>query len=673
MFHPHHPHHPAPLFCACFGADGGGRFTGPPDGAPPLRFQDDLFRATNAEWLSINVIPPDKPRFGTFVQLRDLTQQQVREIVESLAQTPQAFSAASVEGQISAFYRAYLDTDRINALGLRPLTGLLADIDAIENPHDLSRWFGSRQGHLDTPVSLYVLPDFKEPGIYRPLTWQGGLGLPNRDYYLNGSDPRIEQALSAYSTYLTTLATLCGIDDAPRAAKRVLDVEQRIAALHWTPVDNRDPLKLYNPMTLAQLSASAPGLDWRAFLEAAGLGQIDRLTVSQPGAVIGIARLFSDVPIADWKLYARLHTLDHAASVLPRPYREAQFAFRGTALSGATSEKPRWQAGIEELNRALGDAVGQLYVARHFSALHRSRLEGMVANLMAAYSESIEELTWMTPATKAEAQLKLASFTTKIGCPDKWRDVSDLVMLPGDAFGNAQRAADFEWQRQAARACGPVDRDEWTMTPQTVNAHYNPSMNEIVFPAAILQPPLFDPQADDAFNYGAIGAVIGHEISHGFDDQGSRFDGAGMLRDWWSKGDRRSFEAIGNRLVAQYETYEPLPGHRLNGRLTLGENMADVAGLQVAYKAYRRSLRDDIPAPEGGATAAQRFFIGWACVWRDLVREEHTLQLLMTDPHSPGDLRANGAAVNHDGFHDAFQTRPGDGMFRSVEERIRVW
>ena len=670
---PHHPRHSAGLFCACFGADGAGRFTGPPDGVPRLRFQDDLFRATNVEWLSTTQIPPDKSRFGTFVQLADLTQEQVRGIVESLEEMPQAGSATSVEGKVRAFYRAYLDTARIDALGLGPLTGLLADIDAIESPRDLARWFGSRQGQLDTPVSLYVLPDFKEPGIYRPLTWQGGLGLPNRDYYLNEADPQVGQARSAYSTYLTTLATLCGIDNAPGVAQRVLDLEQRIAALHWDEVDNRDPLKLYNPMTLAQLSASAPGLDWPAFFEAAGLAHIDRLTVSQPSAVRGIARLFSEIPIADWKLYARLHVLDHASSMLPRPYREAQFAFRGTALSGATSEKPRWQAGITELNHALGDAVGQLYIARHFSALHRARLEGLVANLMAAYSESIEKLTWMTPATKAEAQRKLASFTTKIGYPDKWRDLSGLVVVPGDAFGNAERAAEFEWQRQAARACGPVDSAEWNMTPQTVNAHYNPSMNEIVFPAAILQPPLFDPQADDAFNYGAIGAVIGHEISHGFDDQGSRFDGAGMLRDWWSTNDRRAFEAIGSRLVAQYEAYEPLPGHRLNGRLTLGENMADVAGLQVAYKAYRRSLREDLSTPVGGATGSQRFFIGWARVWRDLVREEHTLQLLMTDPHSPADLRANGAAVNHDGFHEAFQTRPGDGMFRPAGERIRVW
>ena len=673
MLNPHHPRHFAGLFCACFGADSAGRSTGPPDGAPPMRFQDDLFRATNAEWLSTAQIPPDKSRFGTFIQLADLTQQQVREIVESLEEAPQASLATRVEGQVSAFYRAYLDTARIDALGLDPLAGLLSEIDAIASPHDLARWFGSRQGQLDTPISLVVLPDFKEPEIYRPLTWQGGLGLPDRDYYLNQSDPQLGRARAAYSTYLVTLAMLCGIDDAPSAAQRVLDLEQQIAALHWEQVDNRDPLKLYNPMTPEQLSASAPGLDWTAFLEAAGLGHIDRLSVSQPSAVTGIARLFAEIPIADWQLYARLHVVDQACSVLPRPYREAQFAFRGTALSGATSEKPRWQTSIAELNRALGDAVGRLYVARHFSALHRTRLEGLVANLMAAYRESIDALTWMTPATKAEAQGKLASFTTRIGGPDKWRDVSGLVMVPGDAFGNVQRAAKFEWQRQAARACGPVDSGEWAMTPQTVNAHYNPSKNEIVFPAAILQPPLFDPQADDAFNYGAIGAVIGHEISHGFDDQGSRFDGDGMLRDWWNSDDRRAFEAIGNQLVVQYDAYEPLPGHRVNGRLTLGENMADVAGLQVAYKAYRRLLREDFSAPVGGTTGAQRFFIGWARVWRALVRDEHALQLLLTDPHSPADLRANGAAVNHDGFHEAFQTQPGDGMFRPVGERVRVW
>lgn len=669
----HRLRHFADIFCSCFGADSDELGSWPPEGVPPPRFQDDLFRAVNAEWLATSQVPPDKPRFSTFIQLRDTTQQQVREIVEALAQSPEACLAAGIEGKVSAFYCAYLDTERIDALGLGPLNGMLADIDAIESSHDLARWFGSHQGLLDTPVSLYVLPDFKEPGTYRPLTWQGGLGMPNRDYYLNESDPKIEHVRSAYLAYLTNLAGLCGIDNPADTAQRVLQVEQRIAALHWTPVDNRDPLKLYNPMTLDELSTSAPGLDWRAFLEAAGLAHIDRLTVSQPSAVSGIARLFCEIPIADWRLYARLHIIDQKCSVLPGPYRAAQFAFRGTALSGATSEKPRWQAGIEELNRTLGDAVGQLYVDRHFSALHRVQLEGLVGNLMAAYRESIAELTWLTPATKAEAQRKLASLTAKIGCPDKGRDISDLVVVPGDAFGNAQRAAEFEWQRQTARACGPIDRAEWTLTPQTVNAHYNPSMNEIVFPAAILQPPLFDPQADDAYNYGAIGAVIGHEISHGFDDQGSRFDGAGMLRDWWGSADREAFEAISRRLVAQYEEYEPLPGQRLNGRLTLGENMADLAGLQVAYKAYRRSVGEDVAVPECGTTGAQRFFIGWARVWRDLVREEHALQLLMTDPHSPADLRANGAVVNHDGFHEAFQTRPGDGMFRAVGERIRIW
>jgi putative endopeptidase len=638
---------------------------------PAVRPQDDLFRAVNGGWLQATEIPADKADFGSFVQLRDLSDARVRALVDELARQPHA--PGSVEQKVGDFYASYLDTAAIDKAGLAPVKPLLAEIDAIRTKGQLARWMGQAQGRIGTPVQLDVLPDFKQPTVNRAITWQGGLGLPDRDYYLKKDDARLALAKAAYETYLKTLATLAGLKPAAASAARVLALEQRIAELHWDKVDNRDPVKIYNPGTVAELARSAPGLDWAAFLKAAGLPAIDRLSNSQPSATAGIAALIASVPLADWKLYFKLHTLDEAAPVLPAAFRDARFAFRGTALTGAKEPKPRWQQAVNELDGALGEAVGELYVARHFPADHKARMQALVSNLLASYRDSIDGLRWMSPATQAQAQDKLSKYTTKIGYPDRWRDYSRLQQRSGDALGNVLRAGRFEWERVAAKAGQKVDRGEWGMTPQTVNAYYNPLLNEIVFPAAILQPPFFDMAADDAANYGAIGAVIGHEISHGFDDQGSRFDGDGALRNWWTDEDRKAFEAATARLVSQYEAYEPLPGQHLNGKLTLGENIADLSGLQIAYKAYQRSLQGR-PAPLiDGTTGAQRFFIGWSRVWRAKRREERTLQLLTVDPHSPNEFRANGAAMNHDAFHEAFDTRPGDRMYKPPQERIRLW
>ena len=638
---------------------------------PAVRVQDDLFRAVNGGWLKATEIPADKPEVGTFIELRDLSDRRVRAIVDELA--TQKHPAGSVQQKVGVFYASYLDTDAIDQAGLAPLQPLLAEIDQISTALQLAQWQGRQQGRLNTPLALWVMADFKQPTLNRAITWQGGLGLPDRDYYLKPDDSRLAKARAAYETYLVTLATLAGEKEPADVARRALAIEQRIAELHWDKVANRDPVKLYNPMTPDALAKAAPGLDWAAFLQAAGLVGVDRLSVSQPSTTIGIAKLMADVPLADWKLYFKLLTLDEAAPLLPRAWRDAHFAFHQAALTGATAQKPRWQQAITELNGALGEAVGQVYVARHFPPAQKARMQQLVANLLASYRESIDGLGWMGPATKAQAQAKLAKYVSKIGYPDTWRDYGALVVRGGDALGNAQRSAQFEWQRVAAKAGQPVDRAEWGMTPQTVNAYYNPSANEIVFPAAILEPPFFDMAADDASNYGAIGAIIGHEISHGFDDQGSQFDGDGLLRNWWTDADRQAFDAIGARLVTQYEGYQPLPGKPLNGKLTLGENIADLSGLQVAYKAYQRSLNGQ-PAPVlGGYSGAQRFFLGWSQAWREKVRDERALQLLTADPHSPPEFRANGAAVNHDGFHDAFGTRAGDKMFKPSAERIRIW
>ena len=671
----HHRNHPSRLFCACFGAAGGGGFD--LSGADPaVRFQDDLFRAANGGWLAGTEIPADKSRYGAFSELGDLSDQRLRDILDELAADPPA--DGSDAARVAAFFAAYLDTAAIEQAGLSVIQPQLAEIDAISNAVQLAQWQGRMQGLLDTPVALWVMADFKQPDVNRALTWQGGLGLPDRDYFLLEGDARMAEARAAYAVYLTELARLSGQPEPAQAAATVLAIEHRIALLHWDKVENRQPVKLYNPRTLAALMEEAPGFDWAAFLEAAGLLGEGGLTVSisQPSTVIGLARLFEQVPLADWKLYFKLHLLDQSAPLLPLAFRAAHFAFRGLALTGATTEQPRWQQAIAALNRALGETVGKLYVARHFTPEHKARMQLLVENLLAAFRVSIANLAWMSPQTQALAQDKLSKYTTKIGYPDHWRDDSGWTVETGDALGNVQRAARFEWQRLAAKAGQPVDRREWGMTPQTVNAYYNPSLNEIVFPAAILQPPFFDMAADDASNYGAIGAVIGHEISHGFDDQGSQFDGDGVLCNWWTEADRQAFDAVTTQLVAQFERYQALPGKTLNGRLTLGENIADLSGLQIAFRAFQASQRAHPSQPAAaveGYSGEQRFFIAWARVWREKVRAERALQLLTTDPHSPAAFRANGAAINHDGFHAAFETQPGDAMFKPVAERLRIW
>ncbi len=635
-----------------------------------VRVQDDLFRAANGSWISKTQIPADKPEYGSFIELRDLSDQRVRVIVDELGTQPQ--KPGSVEHKIAAFYGAYVDTAGIDRAGLKPAQAMLDSIAAIQSRADLARWLGQAQGQIDTPIGLWVMPDFKDPSTNLALTWQGGLGMPDRDYYLKDDD-RLVKARAAYTDYLTQLASLAGQKAPKEVAHQVLALETRIAQAHWDKVENRDPVKIYHPMKPGEMAKLAPGFDWAAFMTAGGLTGIDRISVSQPSAATAIAKLLAEVDLAQWRQYLTLRVLDENAEVLPKAFRDARFAFKGKALTGTSEDKPRWKKGIDEVNGALGEALGQVYVARYFPAGDKARMTELVANLMAAYGSSIDGLTWMTPATKAAAKVKLSKYTLKIGYPDKWRDYSALEARAGDAFGNRARSGRFEWQRIAARAGKPVDRAEWGMTPQTVNAYYNPSLNEIVFPAAILQPPFFDVTADDAVNYGAIGAIIGHEISHGFDDQGSKFDGDGKLRNWWTDADRKAFEAIGAKLVAQYEKYEPIPGKTLNGKLTLGENIADLSGLQIAYKAYERSLGGK-PAPVlDGYTGEQRFFLGWSQAWRAKVRDERAMQLLTVDPHAPPQFRANGSAVNHDGFHEAFGTKPGDAMYKPAAERIRIW
>ena len=637
---------------------------------PSVRPQDNLFLAVNGQWLKTTPIPADKSAYGISQELSDRADARVRAICEELGEGKAA--PGSAEQKVGAYYRSFVDVAAIDAAGLAPLAPWLAQVDAVTSTDELAALWGRWQGVVATPMAAAVGADPKEPGINRALAYQSGLGLPDRDYYLK-RNPNFDKARAAYITYLETLLRLSGDALAVPHAKAVFALETQLARAQWSKLDSQDAIKTYNPMTVPTLARRAPGLDWAVFFRGAAMPQLDRLSVQQPSYARALARLVQRTPLATWRLYQRVRLFDSSAVVLPQPWREAAFALRGKALQGQEQDEPRWQKGTQAIDAALGEAVGQVYVARHFPPEAKARMQDMVANLFTAYGESIDHLSWMTPATKVRAREKLAKYMVKIGYPDTWRDYSRLEVRDGDALGNLARAGRFEHERLAAQVGKPVDRGEWDMTPQTVNAYYNPSLNEIVFPAAILDVPFFDMTADDAANYGATGSTIGHEISHGFDDQGSQYDGDGRLLNWWTRADRKAFEALGEKLVKQFNAYEPVPGHRINGRLTLGENIADLSGLEIAYKAYRLSLKGKEAPVIDGLTGDQRFFMAWAISWREKMRDDRVVELLTSDEHAPADFRANGAVVNLDAFHETFGTRAGDRLYKPRAQRIRVW
>jgi putative endopeptidase len=635
-----------------------------------VRPQDDLFASMNGQWVKSTPIPADQSRWGVFTQLRDRSDAQVKELVEDLAAHPQA--TGSNGQKVADTWRAFMDTAAIDKAGLAPMAASMKAIDGVADTAGLLALMGRWQGLLGQPMSIGVLPDFDNPDVYAAMYGQGGLGLPDRDYYLK-DDARFAAARTAYVAYLGKLFALSGDKQAEAHAQQVMALETRLAQAQWAQVDLRDPKKAYNPKTPAELAALAPGVDWTAFAQAAGLPAGATVVVNQPSYATALAGLLKSEPLQTWKLYLQARRLDADADLLPAGFRDAAFEFHGKAISGLQQPRARWQKAMDELNGDIGEALGELYVGKYFPPAAKARVQALVGNLMKAYSTSIDNLTWMSPETKKAAHEKLSKYGVKIAYPDHWRDYSKLEIRAGDPVGNSDRAAAFEQARQVVRVGHKVDRTEWDMTPQTVNAYYDPFKNEIVFPAAILQPPFFDATADDAANYGGIGTVIGHEISHGFDDEGSQFDGNGRLRNWWTEADRKAFDAITGKLVAQYDAYEPLPGKHLNGKLTLGENIADLSGLQISFKAYKLSLGGQPSKTIDGLTGEQRFYYGFAQVWREKQRDEKLLQSIVTNPHSPGRFRANGASINSDGFHEAFGTRPGDGMWKAPEDRIRLW
>jgi putative endopeptidase len=635
-----------------------------------VRPQDDLFMAMNGAWIKNTEIPADKSAWGAFYELRDRTDRQVRGLVEGLAATSPA--PGTNAQKVNDYFRTFLDEAAIDKAGLAPVSASLQDVDSIKDAGMLVGLMGHWQGVVRTPLGVDANPDLDDPGLYIADFRQTGLGLPDRDYYLK-ADERFAKARLAYVDYLTKLFSLSGDTDGAAHAAQVLALETKIATAQWPRDKTRDPKLAHNPKTPAELEALAPGFDWPVFEAQSQLQPGRVIIVRQPDYVTALAGLVKSEPLETWKLYLKAARLDGAASVLPVAFRDASFQFHDVAIAGVKEEQPRWQRGVAQTNGALGEAIGQLYVAQYFPPAYRARMQALVTNLLKTYSTSIDGLAWMSPATKKEAHLKLSKYGVKIGYPDAWRDYSAFVVNAGDALGNSDRGDAFEYRRQIVRVGAKVDRSEWGMTPQTINAYYSGNKNEIVFPAGILQPPFFNVAADDAVNYGAIGAVIGHEISHGFDDKGSQLDGDGRLRNWWTDADRKAFDDVTGRLVAQYEAYQPIAGQHLNGKLTLGENIADLSGLQIAYKAWKLSLHGK-PSPKiDGLTGEQRFIYGFAQVWRAKVRDERALQLLTIDPHSPGRFRADGATINADAFHDAFHTKPGDQMWKAPADRLRLW
>jgi putative endopeptidase len=635
---------------------------------PAVKPGDDFFQYVNGGWLDTTEIPADRSSYGAFQMLDELSEQRVKSIVEDLSKTTP--SAGSVEQKIGDVYAAYMDQTGIETKGLAPAEGDLQKIAGLKSYGELSALFGS-PGFM-SPVGMYVDLDAKNTERYILTAVQSGLGLPDRDYYLKDKYADIRKA---YEAYVAKMLALGGASQAKAAAdaKTVLALETKIAKAHWPVEKRRDRDLTYNLKTISALKSYAKGIDWDAYLKAMGADDVKDLNVAEDSAVKAISSLVPKVPLAQWKTYQRFHYLSAHAQYLPKAFDDANFDFYGKVLEGRKEQRDRWKRGVDVVEGSLGEAVGQVYVQRFFPAEAKEKMQDLVANVKTAMRARLQNLEWMSPETKQEAMTKLDQFGAKIGYPEKWRDYSTLEIKPGDVFGNARRAEEFSLAYDLERLRKPVDKREWLMLPQTVNAYYWPKMNEIVFPAAILQPPFFDPYADPAINYGAIGMVIGHEISHGFDDQGRKSDGKGLLRDWWSKEDAAAFNARADKLVAQYSRYEPLKGFNINGRLTLGENIADLAGILVAYDAYQLSLKGQ-PAPViEGLTGDQRFFMAEAQVWRSKMRDEMLKQRLTSGPHSPPMYRVNGLMPNIDAWYAAFNVQPGDKLYVKPEDRVRIW
>lgn len=632
---------------------------------------DNFAEYVNGKWLKTMKIPADKASYGAFDMLYDKSQKDVKTIIEEAAKQKNA--EGSNEQKIGDAYSSFMNRKDRDAKGVAPIQSELKSIDAIKDYNDLASFFGTanRTG-ISIPFNISVYTDFKDPSKYILITWQGGLGLPEREYYTS-TDPKMAEIRKKYLGHVEKMLQLGGIQNPTESAAKIMALETSMASNHMKKEDTRDMMKLYNKYATADLKTVMPDFNWTAMLTKASVEKEKNIVVTQVEYLKSLNNIIKTTPIDTWKTYLKWGVINKSASLLTTELDNQNFEFYSKTLNGTEKPEEDWKRAVNTVNASLGEVVGKVYVEKHFSPEAKERMVGMVKNLLKAYSESIKKLDWMSADTKKEALKKVDKFMIKIGYPDKWIDYSSLKIAKNDLYGNTQRSTEFEYKRNLDKLGKPVDRAEWGMTPQTVNAYYNPSLNEIVFPAAILQPPFFDLNADDAVNYGAIGAVIGHEIGHGFDDQGSTFDGDGVLKNWWTPADLTAFKAKTGALVAQYSSFKAFPDLSVNGAYTLGENIGDLGGLSIAIKAYKESLGGKEAPVMDGFTGMQRVFLGWGQVWGEKTREEALRSQIASDPHSPAKFRINGVVRNVPEFYEAFKIKPTDSLYLAPEKRVKIW
>ena len=636
-----------------------------------VRAQDDFFRHVNGAWLTQTEIPADKSRYGLFNVLYDDTQKNLKTLIQKSAST-EAEKGSNTQ-KLGDMYNSYMNTELTNKKGITPLQSLLDNISSTQNMLQLSRAFGELYVlGVGGTFNFYTSPDAKDPEITTMYLYQSGLTLPDRDYY-SKEEEKFVNLRTATEIYMAEILTKVGHESGTKAARKIMALEKDIAGKHLSRVESRDAEKNYNKRSATQVKKLLGNFDWQAYADASGVGQVSDMVVRNLPYFEEMAGIFAAHELQTWKDYLIFNLVDTYASRLSQDMVDLHFAFHSTTLSGIPEQRPRWKRAVAATSNVLGEVLGQQYVERHFTPEAKAKMDVLVQNLTKAYGDSINQLEWMTVETKKAALEKLAAFTPKIGYPDKWRDYSNLDIKADDLVGNYIRYATFDHFEDTDKIGKPVDKADWGMTPQTINAYYSPVRNEIVFPAGILQSPFFDLKADDAVNYGAIGAVIGHEIGHGFDDQGSKYDGQGNLRSWWTDADRAEFDVLGKKLVAQFNKFEPIKGQSINGELTLGENIGDLAGVTIGYKAYQMSLNGTHAPMIDGLTGDQRFFMGYAQVWRSKSREDALRAQLISDPHSPGEFRVNGIVGNVDAFYQAFDVKESDAMYLKPDDRVKIW